>query len=358
MIKCPNAECGAENVDGTQFCEACGEELPQGGASSGAAASGATATSGVTGSAPALVSTPDMVKCPACDNMNPADNLICEVCGSELKPAGSTPPADTSAASVTATTTTDTATLGATTPAAAPALPIDTAPSVDPLATGTSVPPLGATLPDVSAIPTVGVSTTSASTAAPDALPDMAPDVSASTSDLPVVATGDTTNSFAPTATATGVPDVGVSAVGATIADPNATAIPTDPAVGADPTTSTPVAAAPSGNLQPGAVKFTVEQGMTIGKQFVLGDNEILVGREDDEEGIYPDIDLSDQDEGFVHRKHAQLNFKDGVLTVTHLGGANKTRVNNKPLDDNTPQPVNIGDKVSFGKVVMRVGSV
>jgi hypothetical protein len=29
MIKCPNPECGYENVDGTQFCEGCGEELPQ-----------------------------------------------------------------------------------------------------------------------------------------------------------------------------------------------------------------------------------------------------------------------------------------------------------------------------------------
>ena len=114
----------------------------------------------------------------------------------------------------------------------------------------------------------------------------------------------------------------------------------------------------PSGDLQPGHVKLTVEQGMTIGKQFVLGDPEILVGREDDEEGIYPDVDLSDQDEGYVHRKHAQLKFDGGKLTVTHLGGANRTRVNNKPLDDNTPQNVNIGDKVAFGKVVMRVGSV
>ena len=54
-----------------------------------------------------------------------------------------------------------------------------------------------------------------------------------------------------------------------------------------------------------------------------------------------PDVDLSDQDEGYVHRKHAQLKFENGALTVTHLGGANRTRVNNKPLDDNTPQAVN-----------------
>jgi pSer/pThr/pTyr-binding forkhead associated (FHA) protein len=116
--------------------------------------------------------------------------------------------------------------------------------------------------------------------------------------------------------------------------------------------------AAAGGQLAPGRVKLTVEQGMTIGKQFVLGDNEMQVGREDDEEGIYPDIDLSDQDEGYVHRKHATLKFENGGLTLTHLGGANKTRINNRPLPDNEAQPVNIGDKVAFGKVVMRVGAM
>jgi pSer/pThr/pTyr-binding forkhead associated (FHA) protein len=82
------------------------------------------------------------------------------------------------------------------------------------------------------------------------------------------------------------------------------------------------------------------------------------VGREDEEEGIYPDVDLADQDEGYVHRKHATLRFENGALSVTHLGGANKTRVNNKPVPDDTPTPVAMGDKVAFGKVVLRVQSV
>ena len=349
MIKCPNAECGQENVDGTQFCEACGEELSQTATTTSAQATSSSAAS------------PDMIKCPACDNLNPADNVVCEVCGTELHPAGSanagipnagsaTPPAPTSS-----TPSNDPFASVSTNPAPATSI----APSVDPLATGTSAPPLGATLPDVSTMPTVDVSATS-STAAPDAFSGIAPDVSASSAGFPVVATGDTTTSFGAIATSAiaGVPDVGMSGIGAAVTDP--TTVAANPVVSTAPlapdTTITPVA--PIGNLQPGTVKLTVEQGMTVGKQFVLGDAEVLVGREDDEEGIYPDIDLSDQDEGFVHRKHAQLSFKDGALTVTHLGGANKTRVNNKPLDDNAPQAVNIGDKVSFGKVVMRVGSV
>jgi hypothetical protein len=112
-------------------------------------------------------------------------------------------------------------------------------------------------------------------------------------------------------------------------------------------------AAAPK--LEPGQVKLSVEQGMVTGKQYVLGDAEMLVGREDEEEEIYPDIDLDDQDEGYVHRRHAVLKFENGQLTVTHEGGANKTRINNRPIPDNEPQPLKLGDKVSFGKVVLRV---
>ena len=107
--------------------------------------------------------------------------------------------------------------------------------------------------------------------------------------------------------------------------------------------------------LQPGQVKLVVEQGMSVGKQFVLGDEEIAVGREDEDEEIYPDIDLSDQDEGYVHREHAKLNFSSGNLSVTHLGGSNKTRVNNRPIPDNEPQALKLGDKISFGKVVLRL---
>ena len=98
-----------------------------------------------------------------------------------------------------------------------------------------------------------------------------------------------------------------------------------------------------------------VEQGQTVGAQFVLGDAEMLVGREDTDEDIYPDIDLADQDAGYVHRKHATLRFDNGNLSVEHLGGSNKTRINNKPIPDNEPQPLKLGDKVSFGKVVLRL---
>ncbi|HEX8552917.1 MAG TPA: zinc ribbon domain-containing protein [Abditibacteriaceae bacterium] len=331
MIKCPNVECGYENVDGTQFCEGCGEELPQ----NGAAASAAPADAGA------------MIKCPACDNLNPADNVVCEVCGSELK-AGATPPAAdpaavatpdptlpavTPAASTSAdamATTTGTATAA---PDAAPIAPSPTpvgsvpaAPDVAPQGSGTTAPPVGAVTPSMA---TPGGAPNSPSTSVGSVAPVVAPDAVAGDSAVGSASPG--------VIVASGPTNTGA-------------ATPFDTMV-------TPVASGSgaSGTLEPGRVKFVVEQGMTVGKQFVLGDAQMLVGREDADEDVYPDIDLSDQDEGFVHRRHAQINFANGAMTVTHLGGANKTRVNNRPLPDNEAQPVNLGDKVAFGKVVMRV---
>ena len=120
----------------------------------------------------------------------------------------------------------------------------------------------------------------------------------------------------------------------------------------------TPLAATP-GQLvtgpQKGKVKLVVEQGMVLGKQFLLAADEMLVGREDPGDDLYPEIDLSGLDEGFVHRRHARLSFEGSFLFVTHLGGHNRTFVNNRPIADGLAHPLDIGDTVRFGKVVLRL---
>lgn len=371
MIKCPNPECGYQNVDGTQFCEGCGEELPQNTGAASGTSTGSTAGTSASGA---------MIKCPACDNMNPADNVVCEVCGTDLK-AGATGSTSTPAvgggsasvaASTTSTTPFDTMTSGtATPPATTGVMPSAGAGG---LSGGASV---AAAAPDMS--PT-SVSATAAPSFAPDVSAPALTDTPASSS-MPVVAVGDTTSGVGAMSSSTPVMP-GSDSMSSTIpADPLA-ATPmstspmgatTDPSAGTSTDPSASVSADPasvaaafalggttsgtatSGELAPGRVKLVVEQGMTVGKQFVLGDSEVQVGREDEDEKIYPDIDLSDQDEGYVHRRHATLKFENGGLTATHLGGANKTRINNRPLPDNTPEAVKIGDKLAFGKVVVRV---
>lgn len=106
---------------------------------------------------------------------------------------------------------------------------------------------------------------------------------------------------------------------------------------------------------QRGKVKLVVEQGLVVGKQFVLNQAEMLVGREDPSEEVYPDVDLSGLDEGYVHRQHARLSFEGSFLFVTHLGGHNKTYVNNRPIADGLAHPLNIGDTLRLGKVLLRL---
>ncbi len=243
MLICP--ACQHQNIDGTQFCEMCGEELPQ------------------KMNAP---SAENLSACAQCGFENPSDNLACEACGADLKPGQS-------------------AVSGVSTPVVSPA--------------GVAIPV---------AVPV----TDDAFSSVPDA--GLAPPLSSA-------------------------PAIETTPVDAPVA----------PAISAD------AAPLPAGNLTPGSVKLVVEQGQSVGAQFVLGDAEMLVGREDEDEEIYPDIDLSDQDAGYVHRKHANLNFENGNLSVTHLGGSNKTRINNKPVADNIATPVNLGDKIAFGKVVLRL---
>lgn len=131
---------------------------------------------------------------------------------------------------------------------------------------------------------------------------------------------------------------------------------------GAEPPPVAPPTLAPAGSSgllatgpQLGKVKLVVEQGLVVGKQFILNAERMLVGREDTASGVFPDLDLSGLDEGYVHRRHATLNFEGSFLFVTHLGGHNRTYVNNRPIADNLPHPLDVGDTVRFGKVVMRL---
>ncbi len=96
---------------------------------------------------------------------------------------------------------------------------------------------------------------------------------------------------------------------------------------------------------------------ISSGRSYELTNSTInLVGRRSPQDGIYPAIDLTEDDpERTVSRKHAQIDIQKGPrYFIKDLGSSNKTFVNGHALEPNVPQMLNNRDEVRIGKVVTR----
>jgi hypothetical protein len=80
---------------------------------------------------------------------------------------------------------------------------------------------------------------------------------------------------------------------------------------------------------------------------------QILIGREDDVSGIYPEIDMTPHrgEEGGVSRQHAQLIHEGDAWFVIDLDSTNGTYLNGDEVTAKTRQPLNDGDRLGFGDV-------
>lgn len=106
-----------------------------------------------------------------------------------------------------------------------------------------------------------------------------------------------------------------------------------------------------------GRLKLVVEQGLIIGEQYLLSDDNLIIGRHDVGSDYCPDIELSAQDPSYVHRRHAELSFTASghALRIKDLGGRNGVFVNNKALAKFEETSLNIGDNIRIGRVVLKV---
>ncbi|MEI7642991.1 MAG: FHA domain-containing protein [Chloroflexales bacterium] len=83
---------------------------------------------------------------------------------------------------------------------------------------------------------------------------------------------------------------------------------------------------------------------------------ELLVGRKDNQRGIYPDVDLG-LDGGYdagVSRRHAIIAPKVKGYTLEDLGSANGTFINGTRLAPQSPTPIAHGDELKFGTLILR----
>lgn len=93
------------------------------------------------------------------------------------------------------------------------------------------------------------------------------------------------------------------------------------------------------------------------GRRIVLdAGEELLVGRKDNQRGIYPDVDLG-LDGGYdagVSRRHAIITPSGAGYNLEDLASANGTFVNGERLAPQAPAAIVHGDEIKFGTLILR----
>ncbi len=86
------------------------------------------------------------------------------------------------------------------------------------------------------------------------------------------------------------------------------------------------------------------------------GTEEMLIGRKDNQRGIYPDVDLG-LDGGYdagVSRRHAILSPQAAGFVLEDLNSANGTFVNGRRLAPQASTTISHGDEIKFGTLILR----
>lgn len=133
----------------------------------------------------------------------------------------------------------------------------------------------------------------------------------------------------------------------------------TPPTNAVDRPPQTGVPAPPPAKPSPTGVpraKLVIQRGGTVGKEFILTETESNIGRWDADGGIFPDVDLDQDDpEAKVSRRHARIVCQDGQYVLEDLGSTNGTFVNRgRRLLPGNRHPLNDGDEIIVGKTFLK----
>lgn len=144
----------------------------------------------------------------------------------------------------------------------------------------------------------------------------------------------------APPPAVTPPPPVVEEVVPPPIVEPSVT--PSDPAPVAPTTPPTLTATGPRLVIKEGGATFPLPPG-----------KEIIVGRTDPIDGIFPDIDLTPHDTlTGVSRRHAAIHEQGGQWFVRDLNSTNYTVVNRQRLQPEQDFLIEAGDEIRFGRLV------
>ena len=113
-------------------------------------------------------------------------------------------------------------------------------------------------------------------------------------------------------------------------------------------------------NIQPAPAlahaRLIIERGKNAGKEFILSEAEINIGRWDADNGVFPDVDLdADDTEAKVSRRHARIVRYNNQYLVEDLGSTNGTFINRgRRLLPGNRQIIEDGDEIIVGKTFLR----
>ncbi len=116
---------------------------------------------------------------------------------------------------------------------------------------------------------------------------------------------------------------------------------------------------------QPGALamdnprvtaRLVIERGGRIGKEFPISGIETNIGRWDADSGIFPDVDLDEDDpEAKISRRHARIINHNGQYFIEDLGSTNGTFVNRgRRLLPGKRHMLQNGDEIIVGKTFLK----
>jgi hypothetical protein len=102
--------------------------------------------------------------------------------------------------------------------------------------------------------------------------------------------------------------------------------------------------------------KLVIERGGRVGKEFPVTSQETHIGRWDADSGIFPDVDLDQDDpEAKVSRRHARIMNQNGQFFIEDLGSTNGTFVNRgRRLLPGHRQALQSGDEIIVGKTFLK----
>lgn len=111
-----------------------------------------------------------------------------------------------------------------------------------------------------------------------------------------------------------------------------------------------------AGASQDALARLIIERGGRIGKEFLITGVETSIGRWDADSGIFPDVDLDEDDpEAKISRRHARILHQNGQYLIEDLGSTNGTFVNRgRRLLPGKRHALQHGDEVIVGKTFLK----